>query len=1007
MMAKAPGIFGILVVLGVTSTTAWAQTGTTGAIAGTARDTTGAVLPGVTVEASSPALIEKVRTAVTDDQGNYKIVDLRPGTYKVIFTLSGFSTFQREGIELTAGFTAAANAEMKVGSLSETVTVTGASPVVDVQNVRTQNVLSRDVLDSVPNNKTLPAFAALTLGATVGAGNQDVGGNKGEPPIGLSIHGSRFNDSKLLFDGMTYNSLHAEGGGQMRIFLLNQTAVQETVLGTGGIIAESDTGGVQINNVPREGSNKFSLYGNFAFANESMQGTNLSPQVQARGLTGVNPVRRIYDYGVGIGGPIVRDRLWFYSANRWWNSGSYILGLYYNKSTTNFQYVPDTTQRAYQDNPARDNAFRLTWQAAATHKVTLSDNIQVSCQCFQGISALTSPEATASLRYGPSHLIQSTWSHPQTNRLLMEGGASFGFFETSPEPAVSTVKDTDIRITELTTGFSWGAYATALNNGTAYGKGQWSNPFQQRFAVSYITGSHAFKTGMQSLYGDHRFNGHVNQSVQYTVSNGLPISITQWASPLAGEVKVKSLALYAQDQWTIRRFTLSGGLRYDNFVGWAPAQTRPAGIFVQAYSFGEVNNVPNYKDLTPRGGVAYDLFGNGKTAIKASFGRYLVSMGSGIAVANLPSVAFGQSASRTWTDANHNFIPDCDLTNFAANGECGVLSSATFGKPVVTTTFAPDAITGWNTRQHNTQMSVGLQQELFPNVGLNVGYFRTAWGNLPVQQNLATAASDYTTFCVTAPSDARLPNGGGYQVCGLYDVNPNKIGQVNNLVTQSSNFGSFTQVFNGLDAGVNARFGKGGFLSAGVSTGRTVTDACFANNRPDIVPGAFGGGAVETATVFTSAAGPRIAGFCNIRPPWSANTQVKANAIYPMPLGLQTSFTYQNLPGVADGATLNYTNAQVAPALGRNLSAGVAGTVAVPLIMPQTVFEDRLNQFDLRFTKIVRVGRSKLQGMFDIYNLFNASTILGVNSTYGTAAWLRPTAILGARLFKVGGQIDW
>ncbi len=321
-------VVGILGLAGLVSSSALAQTGTTGAIAGVARDTTGAVLPGVTVEAASPALIEKVRTVVTDDQGNYKIVDLRPGLYSVTFTLSGFATFKREGLDLTAGFTAQANADMKVGALEETVTVTGASPVVDVQNVRTQNVLSRAVLDGLPNNKTIPAFAALTLGATVGAGNQDVGGNKGEPPVGLSIHGSRFNDSKLLFDGMTYNSLHSEGGGQMRIFLLNQTAVQETVLGTGGIIAESDTGGVQMNNVPREGSNKLSLYVNLGYSRESLQSSNLTDAIRARGLLSVNPIKQIYDAGIGVGGPIKKDRLWFFSANRWWNSGEYIPGLF-------------------------------------------------------------------------------------------------------------------------------------------------------------------------------------------------------------------------------------------------------------------------------------------------------------------------------------------------------------------------------------------------------------------------------------------------------------------------------------------------------------------------------------------------------------------------------------------------------------------------------------------------------------------------------------------------------
>src|SRR5688572_29239386 len=184
---------------------ALAQSATTGAIAGVARDATGAVLPGVTVEASSPALIEKVRVVTTDEQGNYKIIDLRPGTYGVTFTLPGFSTYKRDGIELTTGFTATANAEMKVGSLEETVTVTGASPVVDIQNVRTQTVLSREVLDALPAAKNMQGFATLTLGASVqggqgGAQIVDVGGSKGDTSAAITIHGMRVVDQRMTLD---------------------------------------------------------------------------------------------------------------------------------------------------------------------------------------------------------------------------------------------------------------------------------------------------------------------------------------------------------------------------------------------------------------------------------------------------------------------------------------------------------------------------------------------------------------------------------------------------------------------------------------------------------------------------------------------------------------------------------------------------------------------------------------------------------------------------------------
>src|SRR5687768_3822730 len=209
-----------------------AQSGTSGTIAGVVRDATGGVLPGVTVEASSPALIEKVRTAVTDEQGQYKIIDLRPGTYAVTFTLSGFSTFKREGIALTTGFTATVNAEMKVGELQETVTVTGASPVVDVQNVRAQTVLSREVLDTLPAPQTMMGFTTLTLGASAksvaGAPYVDVGGSKGENTPALSIHGMRTGDQRQLYDGMNANNL-SSGGGR-RSYMPNQVAIQEVVV---------------------------------------------------------------------------------------------------------------------------------------------------------------------------------------------------------------------------------------------------------------------------------------------------------------------------------------------------------------------------------------------------------------------------------------------------------------------------------------------------------------------------------------------------------------------------------------------------------------------------------------------------------------------------------------------------------------------------------------------------------------------------------------------------------
>jgi hypothetical protein len=261
---------------------AWAQV-RSGSIAGVAKDRTGAVLPGVTVEAASPALIEKVRIVVTDNQGQYQIVDLRPGTYTVTFTLAGFSTLKREGLELATGFTATVTAELNVGTVEETITVSGVSPLVDSRNVRSQNVLSQQTLDTLPSGKTNASYAALTLGAVSTV--QDVGGARGETAMSMAIHGNRQADQQFLLDGLKTNHALAAGGGGGKFFYTNEATIEEVVLQTGGISAESETGGVQINLVPKEGGNTFKSYFNSSYSGPNLQNRNLTNDLHARGLS--------------------------------------------------------------------------------------------------------------------------------------------------------------------------------------------------------------------------------------------------------------------------------------------------------------------------------------------------------------------------------------------------------------------------------------------------------------------------------------------------------------------------------------------------------------------------------------------------------------------------------------------------------------------------------------------------------------------------------------------------
>src|SRR5712692_7479033 len=283
------------------------------AIAGVVKDATGAVLPGVTVEAGSPALIERVRTVTTDGAGLFRIIDLRPGVYTVTFTLAGFNVIKREGIELPANFTATVNAEMRVGALEETVTVTGASPIVDVKSATQQQVLSRDLLDAVPTGRNIWAIGATLTGVTLSA--PDVGGTAGMQQTYMAVHGSQRQDNAVQVDGMSVNGI--EGDGAIQNYF-NEGMFQEMSYQTSALSAEMQASGVRLNMIPREGGNTFkgSLF--VSRTPGSWQSDNFTDALRLTGLQAPNRVEKIQDFNPGFGGPIMRNRLWFFGSFRRW-----------------------------------------------------------------------------------------------------------------------------------------------------------------------------------------------------------------------------------------------------------------------------------------------------------------------------------------------------------------------------------------------------------------------------------------------------------------------------------------------------------------------------------------------------------------------------------------------------------------------------------------------------------------------------------------------------------------
>ena len=391
-----------------------AQQGTSSGIAGVVKDTSGAVLPGVTVEAASPALIEKVRTVVTDNEGRYNIVNLRPGTYVVTFTLGGFSVLKREGIELTGGFTATVNADMKIGALEETVTVTGAAPLVDTQSARKQTVVSSDLLQALPTSvRTVQALVALTPGFKGNEGFEITGGYTGN--VGTGFHGKI--GTNINVDGM--GVLHATGNIG---YAPNADATQETVLSTSGISADTNADGPVVNMIPKEGGNSFSGSASGLYTGTSLQSSNMTDELAARGLKTVTSVRYVFDAGGSIGGPIKRDRLWFFYSHRDWGNERAAASKYYNLTQSTPFYTPDLSRPAAGHEFYESNATRMTWRVSERHKINFFADPQRDCHCPANVAngSPNAPEAFFSYQL-QGGLYQATWNAPDDQQAAARG----------------------------------------------------------------------------------------------------------------------------------------------------------------------------------------------------------------------------------------------------------------------------------------------------------------------------------------------------------------------------------------------------------------------------------------------------------------------------------------------------------------------------------------------------------------------------------------------------------
>jgi len=1043
------------VVVGAACVALWSTIASaqTSSIAGLVKDASGAVLPGVVVEASSPVLIEKVRSVVTDGEGQYKIINLRPGTYVVTFTLTGFTAVRREGIELTSDFTANVNADMKVGTVAETITVTGESPMVDVQNITTRTVMTRDVIDVMPTGRNIQAVGILIPGTQLalgggGALSRDVGGSGGLQQSPLQYRGSA--DTVQTIDGLRLNNLCANGAYSGVYW--NDQSLQEISYVTGADSAEMGQGGIRVNMVPKDGGNRFrgTVYGNYTpeswgSDNCGSPGVGLAcTRVNLTGdttfnktnnfLTNVAVLTKNYDSSEAVGGPILKDRLWFYAAFRYLGVNKTVADSFFNKNTQvpgRFTpYLPDTSRPGIDDGHIRSMTGRFTLQLSEKNKVTYYHDEQDKVRGHWGIASTVPPEASAIQATPTSFVSVSKWTRTHTNKLLFDVGLGVynQEYQENYQPDVFAGPVPLVTIMDSSTN----KIANAWNNPADH----FSKLFTEQIAASYVTGSHSFRFGMTLSEGRWRLAAQFTGDVQpVTYNNGAPVSVTLRIPTDRRNSIDMDMGVYAQDHWTISRATISAGLRLDSFRTSTMAETLPASTWNPAVTFSAcadgINNlnqnctgrVLNWKDLSPRVGVAYDLFGNGKTAIKASFARYV----NGVGLAALsttdnanPEITVGATDTRAWRDLDGNGSPFNSAGQIQLNELTNSASTPSFGKNVASSTLTdPAVLDGWNKRGFNTEWAFSIQHELMPRVSLNGSWFRRSFGNqtVTVDNRYSFANNSFDgPFCANAPADPNLPGGGGYQVCGLYDLKPSVVAlnlPSNSTITFSDNYGGETNIYKGYEVNMRGTFRGGGFVQGGVTMGTRIFDQCNLVNA-----GIVGyNGAINTAAInLTEVAEifPDGSKACHQDLPYRPD--LKLSGSYTLPFDVVISPTFQFVRGVQTGGAAPSvlatwaTTPSTSTTLGRGYSAA-ATTKQVNLIAVGANYgNDNLSQLDLRLSKRFRFSSTTLRVDFDAYNIFNSDWPFTVTNTFSTAtnsAWLRPTNVLTARFFKIGAQFDF
>ncbi|MGD9903143.1 MAG: TonB-dependent receptor, partial [Vicinamibacterales bacterium] len=705
------------------SSTAFAQvSATTGSINGKVTDTSGGVLPGVTITASSPSM-QGTRTDVTNEAGEYRFPAVPPGTYKLVYELAGFGTVNREGVSVGLGFTATVNIELAVASLQETVTVSGESPVVDISSTTTAANFGEQRLSALPNARDF--WAVLAASPAIVVTRIDVGGSAAGTQTGYAVYDTKEDQHRPMVEGI----VNTEGTGAAG-FYYDYGAIDEVAVQTKGHTAEMPWPGVWSNFVSKSGGAQFHGKFHADYQNKSIQRENipndftfLCPGGRCGNLTpsDLNRMERYYDLNADVGGyvPGLQDKLWWYFSAR---------------EQDILTQVPNFPVKAFETR-LRNLTGKLTYALSQNNKLTayaqggqkLQPNRMDRFLVAATVARHESEESTWEQRYWGHTYKAGYESVLGDNSFLELRGGQFKYewpnFRYSEAPAYE-----DIGNQIVSGGNRDGWFNIPSRNQVAgsltYYKDGWAG------SHNFKVGGEWFRETFTYLRGDG-VDGVFPGDVLHVLNNGVPAEVLLFQTPSRSEQGLRTTGMYIQDTWRLNsRLTLNVGLRFDRYRSFLPEQQGPSGGRFTAATptqYAEVSNVKTFNHPVPRIGLIYDVTGQGRTVIKANYAQYFWNPGTDISN-NLNPNSQDYYTRRVWTDRNGNRLYD--------PGEEGAINAAFGG--VGTTSLDPN-LKNTQTRE----ISAWAEHELFPGIGLQGGYVFREIDDFRVRVNVNRPISAY------------------------------------------------------------------------------------------------------------------------------------------------------------------------------------------------------------------------------------------------------------------------